>query len=226
MPDYKTIMNIRKRLEQARLYTFTPDKYANDRDILQIVKQEIAGGADIIQLREKNISDREKLQLAIALRKLTNISKVLFIVNDDVDIAFLSNADGVHLGQDDIPVSYARKILKKEQIIGISTHNMEQFKSVQNDNNIDYVAIGPIFPTSTKDNPAPFIGIEKVNEIIKFKNKKVVGIGGINYENLDKVISTGIDCVAIVSDIVKAKDITSKTLAIKKKIVSIYSQLT
>jgi len=211
----------KKILNNALLYCFTPDKFARGRDIIDIVKSQINGGADIIQLREKNLSDREKLSLALKLRKITLDSNTLLIINDDVDIAYFSNADGVHLGQSDIPVEYARKLLK-DKIIGISTHNLKQFKIAQT-MDVDYIAIGPIFPTQTKENHEPIIGEENLRDILKYKKKKVVGIGGIKYENVEKVIKAGVDCAAVISDIINSYNIEERTRLFKEKIKKIIS---
>jgi len=208
--------------KKSRLYCFTPGKFANGRDIIKIIEDEIIGGADIIQLREKNMSDSQKLELAIKLREITKKYKKFFIVNDDVDIAYLSDADGVHLGQNDIPPFYARKILK-DKIIGISTHNLEQYIKAQ-DMDVDYVAIGPIFKTFSKDNPDPVIGIENLKKIIKYKKKMTVGIGGIKENNLKDVIEAGVDCVAILSGIVEQNDVKYATKYYKDLILNFYKE--
>jgi len=208
--------------KKSRLYCFTPGKFANGRDIIKITEDEIIGGADIIQLREKNMSDSQKLELAIKLREITKKYKKFFIVNDDVDIAYLSDADGVHLGQNDIPPFYARKILK-DKIIGISTHNLEQYIKAQ-DMDVDYVAIGPIFKTFSKDNPDPVIGIENLKKIIKYKKKMTVGIGGIKENNLKDVIEAGVDCVAILSGIVEQNDVKYATKYYKDLILNFYKE--
>lgn len=218
----KSYKNLKHRLNASHLYCFSPGKFAKGRDIIEIIKQEIYGGADIIQLREKELSDREKLQLALKIREITKKNNVLFIVNDDIDIAYFSDADGVHLGQNDIPPEFARKLLKNK-IIGISTHNLKQFITAQN-LDVDYVAIGPIFKTFTKENPDPVIGLKNLKEILKYKKSKIIGIGGIKYSNLKKVISCGIDCLAILSGIVDTNNIKKTTEKYKKKIIYYVSQ--
>ena len=207
---------LKQKLQNSLLYCFTPDKFARGREIIDIVIAQIKGGADIIQLREKSLSDREKLNLALKLREITLKYGILFIVNDDVDIAYFSDADGIHLGQDNIPPQYARQLLKNK-IIGVSTHNIKQFKKAQN-LDVDYVAIGPIFPTQSKENPDPVIGIDNLKNILKHKSKKIIGIGGIKYENLEKVIRTGIDCVAVITGIIDSDNIEETTRKFKEKI--------
>lgn len=213
MQDYDLI---KQKLKKSILYCFTPDKFAGTRDVIDIVVAQIKGGADIIQLREKKLCDREKLNLALRLREITLKHDVLLIINDDVDIAYFSGADGVHLGQNDIAPQYARQLLK-HRIIGVSTHNVEQFKTAQN-LDVDYVAIGPIFTTQSKEKPEPVIGINNLKNILKYKSKKVVGIGGIKYEHLEDVIRTGIDCVAVITGIIESANIEETTRKFKEKL--------
>lgn len=210
------MISLQKRLKESVLYCFTPDKFAQERDIIEIVKQQIAGGCDIIQLREKKMPARDKMQLALQIRKLTQEKNVLFIVNDDVDIAYLSKADGVHLGQDDLPLEYARELLK-DKLIGLSTHNLIQYKEAQL-KDADYTAIGPIFPTITKDQPDPVLGIDSLKEILLYKKKPTVVIGGINSKNLDQFKGLDVDMFAIVRDILYADSIEEKIKEIKNKI--------
>lgn len=207
---------IRRKIEKARLYCFTPDKWRGQSDIMDMVRSQIQGGADVIQLREKKMPAREKLELARAIKKITRKYHVLFIVNDNIDIAYLSQSDGVHLGQDDIPPREARKIMKN-RIIGLSTHNEDQYKKAQKED-VDYVAIGPIFPTLTKDDPDSTVGLEELKKILKHKKKKTVAIGGIDYEHISRIIPLGIDCLAVVSAIIKSGDIEETTRKFKEEI--------
>jgi len=202
------------------LYAFTPDKYANnDTEIINCVISQCKAGVDILQLREKRKSPRELLALAKKIREITAKFNVIFIVNDDLSIAQLSNADGVHLGQDDIPVSEARMLLGNKKIIGLSTHNIKQYKLAQTFDCIDYTAIGPIFKTTTKDNPSPVVGLSKLNNILKYKQKFTVAIGGINLENIDKIAKfQEIDAIAIVSAIVSSTNINFTVKQITTKI--------
>ena len=204
-----------KKLYSAKLYCFTPDKFIKGRDIIDIVNQQIEGGCDIIQLREKRCTDRIKLKLAIKIREITLKKNILFIVNDDIDIAYFSQADGVHLGQDDIPYFYAKSLLK-DKLIGISTHNIKQYKEAQ-DFDVDYTAIGPIFPTKSKDDPDPVIGLDELKKILKYKKKLTVAIGGIKLSNLKLLSNIGIDIIAIISDIILSDNIKKRTRLIKNE---------
>ncbi len=214
--------NLLKKLNSAKLYCFTPDKFADGRDIIDIINQQIEGGCNIIQLREKKISERNKLLLAKKIRAITLKKNILFMVNDDIDIAYFSNADGVHLGQDDIPYTYAKELLKGK-LIGVSTHNIEQYKKAQ-EFDVDYTAIGPIFPTRSKDIPDPAVGIDKLQDILKYKKKLTVAIGGIKLSNLDYFKNINIDIFAIITDIILANDIKKQTTFIKNKLISLNNE--
>ncbi len=202
-----------QKLKKSKLYCFTPDKFAGNRKILDIVKKEIAGGADIIQLREKRLSHRDLLKLALKIREITLKTDTLFIVNDFIDIAYFSDADGVHLGQDDIPYTYARELLR-DKLIGISTHTLNQYKKAQ-EYDVDYTAIGPIYPTSSKDIPDKPVGVNQLKKILKYKKKPTVIIGGIKLDNLHIFKDMDIDIVAIITDIILANDIKKRTFLIK-----------
>ena len=159
----------------------------------------IAGGATLIQLREKHLSPREFFPQAQAAIKVARDHRVKIIINDRVDIALALKADGVHLGQDDMPPQAARAILGAEALIGFSTHNPEQAISART-MPIDYLAIGPIFPTSSKSNPHPVVGLAGLEEVRKaVGDLPVVAIGGITVENLQSVLKAGASCAAVIS---------------------------
>jgi thiamine-phosphate pyrophosphorylase len=179
---------------------------------LEQVKRLIEGGAELIQLREKYASPKEFYASAKAVMDLVRGSEVKIIINDRVDIALAVKADGIHLGQDDLPPVYARKILGEKAIIGFSTHNLAQaVEAVQF--SINYVAIGPIFATQTKENPDEIVGIEgltKVREAIG--NFPLVAIGGIGFKSANTVLSNGADSVAVISAILKPAEKISENL--------------
>jgi len=175
------------------------------------VKRFIEGGAEFIQLREKYASPKVFYEDALEVIKIARTENVKIIINDRVDIAIAVKADGVHLGQDDFPPIAARNILGENAVIGYSTHNFEQVSEAINFP-VDYVAFGPVFATTTKENPDKVVGLEqvkKVREIIK--DFPLVAIGGINSENYLQVLSLGADSVAIISDLIsEASKITEK----------------
>ena len=205
-----------RSLKEVRLYCFSPGNFLMGRDPIEMVADQIKGGADVIQLREKDMPKREKLGLGLAIRKLTTQEGVLFIVNDDIDLALILEADGVHLGQDDIPIKYARPLLK-DKIIGISTHSLDQAREAI-DTGADYIGIGPIFKTETKIKADPVIEIDLILKIKALSSIPVIAIGGIEEKNIDLLVNKGIKRAAIISDILSSKDIEAKTRTLKDKL--------
>jgi thiamine-phosphate pyrophosphorylase len=157
------------------------------------------GGATFIQLREKHASSREILRIARELRRVLP-GKVRLILNDRADLCLASGVSGVHVGQDDLPLESARRIVGSERIVGISTHNPEQVRA-GDESSADYVAVGPVFSTTSKDNPDPVIGLEGVKRARALTQKPLVAIGGITLENCRGVIDAGADSVAVITDL-------------------------
>jgi len=162
----------------------------------------IAGGATFIQLREKHASPRDFFEAAKPAIEIARKNNVMIIINDRVDIARALGADGVHLGQDDLPPNAAREVLGPDAIIGFSTHSVEQAIDAAG-LPIDYIAIGPIFETKTKENPDPIVGLDGLAEVKKnIGNIPLVAIGGIDLDNVLDVLAAGADSIALVSAIV------------------------
>jgi thiamine-phosphate pyrophosphorylase len=205
-----------KSLEDVRLYCFSPGDLLMGRDPIEMIAAQIRGGADVIQLREKNMSKRQALVLGLAIRELTAQEGALFMVNDDLDLALILEADGVHLGQDDIPIQYARPLLK-DKIIGISTHSLDQARKAI-DSGADYIGIGPAFKTETKIKTDPVVGVDLILEVQELSSVPVIAIGGIGERNIDLLVNKGIRRVAIISDILSSKDIEARTRALKEKL--------
>jgi len=166
---------------------------------IQIVRSAIDAGIKTIQLREKNLPKREIYNLAISIRKITSKHNIVFIVNDYVDIAVAVNADGVHLGQEDMSVEEARKIIGKDMLIGISTHTLYQAAKAQGAG-ADYIGFGPMFHTMTKDAGKPR-GITTLRRIRNHVHIPIVAIGGITWDNVNKVLGAGADAAALASGI-------------------------
>lgn len=178
--------------------------FITDRNICGLTSKEMSSlvlraGIKWIQYREKNKPRRDIYNEAVLLRKLTAEFKASFIVNDHADIALAVNADGVHLGQEDLPLKEARKILGKTKIIGISTHSIEQAIEAEA-GGADYVGFGPVFHTKTKDAGKPK-GIQMLKAVKKHMKIPVIAIGGITSENLQSVFDSGADAVAVASAI-------------------------
>ena len=180
----------------------------------------IDGGAKILQLRAKSLSSKEFLETARIIRKITKDKGTVFIVNDRVDIALLTDADGVHLGQDDLPVKEARRLLGNNKIIGYSTHNLrEALEAVRLP--VDYISFGPIFPTKTKEDVQTPKGLKLLSEVRKAVVIPIVAIGGITETNMFHVLKEGVESVAMISEILTVKDISQKinrVIATAKKI--------
>ena len=182
------------------LYVITNRDLQRNRSTFEVVEEVIRGGATIIQLREKNLSTRVFFENALTIRKITKRAGIPLIINDRMDIALAVNADGIHLGEEDLPLKYARKIAP-HLIIGYSADSVLDAQLAEKDG-ADYLGVGSVFTTATKVDAGPAIGIQRLEEIKKAVSIPVVAIGGINLANLPEVIQAGVDGVAVVSAIV------------------------
>jgi len=196
---------------------FVTDSRLTRQGILKDAKQVIEAGCRLIQYREKNKSSREMLEEAKQLASLCKSKGALFIVNDRLDIAQAVDADGVHLGQSDLPIDLARKILGKEKIVGTSNHSVEEAKRSE-EAGADYISVGPVFYTNTKKDAGPPVGLNLLKQIRAITRLPIVGIGGVNEENLEQVLRAGADSVAIISAIVSSNDPGKSAERIVKKI--------
>ncbi|MBV7274084.1 thiamine phosphate synthase [Clostridium thailandense] len=196
------------------LYLITDRSFLNGRNLKNVVEESILGGATMIQVREKNISTREFYKVSLEVQEVTNYYKIPLIINDRMDIAQAINADGVHLGQDDMPLTIARKILGKDKIIGISAGNLEEALEAQK-NGADYLGIGAIFFTGTKKDIDVPIGIEGLKLIYDKIDIPAVAIGGISEVNFKEVLNTGIDGISVISAILGKDDVKSAAKALR-----------
>jgi thiamine-phosphate pyrophosphorylase len=174
------------------------------------VERFAAGGATLVQLREKRASPREFYEAASQAIALARALEVRIVINDRVDIAIAVKADGVHLGQNDLPPDRARLLLGIDRIVGYSTHNLEQALAATS-TPVDYIAIGPVFQTRTKDRPDEVVGLEIVRKVKQQITKPLVAIGGITLESAPLVIAAGADGVAVISDLFSSDDIVERT---------------
>lgn len=196
------------------LYLITDRSFLKGRSLKTLVEESILGGATIVQVREKDVSTREFYRVAMEVKEVASYYKIPLIINDRIDIAHAIDADGVHLGQDDMPLSIARKILGKEKIIGISASNLEEALEAQN-NGADYLGIGAIFYTGTKKDIETPIGIKQLKNIYQNIKIPAVAIGGINETNFKDVLSTGIDGISVISAILGKDDVRAAAKALK-----------
>ncbi len=201
------------------LYGITGEKFTKGRGNIVAVQEMIAGGVRTIQYREKDKTLGEMYREVKEIATLCKERGVTFIVNDHIDIALLVDADGVHLGQDDIPVKDARKLLGPDKLIGLSTHGIEDALEAEQFGEqrlIDYIGVGPIFPTTTKDRPS--VGLEYLNWVSKHVTIPYVAIGGIKQHNIDQVMEYKPKHVSLVSEILEAEHITAITEKIQRYI--------
>lgn len=199
-----------------RLYAITDERFHPGRDLLEVMEEALQGGADVIQLRDKTGTKREILRKAKALRELTRRYGALFIVNDHIDIALAADADGVHLGQDDLPLAEARKIVGNK-IIGISTHSIEEAREAER-GGADYIGVGPVFPTRTKADVADPVTVSYVRQAAAEIRIPFVAIGGIKLHNVDEVLAAGATRICAVSEIVGSPDVKGTCEAFVQKI--------
>jgi len=208
---------LHSRLADVHLYCFSPGGFLRGRDPLELVSAQIRGGADVIQLREKDMSRRARLGLGLKLRALTRREGVLFIVNDDIDLSLILDADGVHLGQEDIPIRFARPLMK-EKIIGISTHSLRQAETAVEEG-ADYIGIGPVFETATKADTEPLIEPDLLSKLRHVCPVPYIAIGGIAEDNIGTLVEAGCRRAAVISDILLAPDIEKRCQEIRRRLV-------
>ena len=199
-----------------RLHVITDAEASRGRSHLQVAEAAIAGGADVLQLRDKEASTGRLYREALLLRKLTRDAKVPFIVNDRLDIALAVDADGLHVGQTDLPASVARGILGPGKILGVSVETVEEAIRAEKDG-ADYLGVGPVFEArGTKPDAGEPVGIDRIARIRRHCRLPIVAIGGINEENARKVREAGADGAAVISAIVSADDISQATRKLKR----------
>lgn len=206
----------KKLLKKSRLYVIVDKKISVGRSVSGIAYKLEQAGVDIIQLRDKCPNRQNFLKEAAALSGLLLDTKTIFIINDYLDIAKLTNSDGVHLGQDDVPIEIARRILGDDKIIGISCHSLTQATKAQNAG-ADYISIGPIFPTSTKPEYKP-VGLDLVRRCKRKIKIPFFAIGDINPNNLPGVVSAGAKRIAVCRAICQSKNIPLAVKNLAKKL--------
>ena len=188
--------------QEVDLYPVTCEKLSEGRSDLEVLDGIIRGGAKIVQLREKEYSPKEFYHLAVKFREITREAGVLLIINDYIDIALAVDADGVHLGQDNLPVHAARRIAP-ELLIGASSHNPEEARQAERDG-ADYYNIGPIFPTKTKEGVKETLGPEGIAALSSGISIPFTVMGGINAGNIDRVLAHGAKRIAVVTAVTRA----------------------
>jgi len=206
------------------LYVITDQRISHGKTHLEVAEAVLAGGATVLQFRDKEMNETEAVEVCRKINKLTRKKGIPFIINDLIEVAKVVGADGVHLGQEDAPLDFARKILGKDKIIGISVETIEQ-AIIATEGGADYLGVGPIYPTATKVDAGEPLGLARIREIKKTVNLPLVAIGGINENNLEEVLKAGADGVAVISAVVCAPDITRACRKLKNKIEYIKKRL-
>lgn len=188
-----------------RLCLIADTGYRRGLEIVDLVMAAVEAGAGLIQLRAKNLPDRESLALGLAL--VTKLSKlrIPLIINDRVDLALAAKAAGVHLGQDDMPLGYARTLLGRGHLIGISVTTVEEAHKAEH-GGADYIGVGPVFATSTKDCGRPPLGIEGLKKIRQAVKIPILAVGGISRDNARQVVEAGVNGLAVISAVMVAPD--------------------
>lgn len=192
-----------------RLYAIIDSSQTGTNSPVQIAEALLAAGVRLIQYRDKAGSARGLFEVSRQIVPLAQQAKAMFIVNDRADIARASEAGGVHLGQEDLPVELARRILSPGQWVGISNHNLLQLEQAEA-SSADYVAYGPVFATASKERPDPVVGLEGLRQARAMTRKPLVAIGGITLANAAAVMDAGADSVAAIHDLLAAEDIQAR----------------
>ena len=192
-----------------RLYAIT-DASASLSHVEQ-VEAFVRGGARLVQIRDKRAGGRELYEIVVAAVRIARGAGAQIVVNDRVDVALAAAADGVHVGQEDLSAEDARRILGPDRIVGLSTHSREQAAEASR-LPVDYVAIGPVYATSTKENPDPVVGLEGVRAVREIVSQPLVAIGGITLARAPEVIAAGAGTVAVVSDLFVGPSIEARVL--------------
>lgn len=199
------------------LYLVTDRILSKGRSIEWIVEEAVKGGVTMVQLREKHCPTLEFIELAVRLLKKLHSTGIPLIINDRLDVALAANADGLHIGQNDMPYAIARRLLGQDKIIGLSVENMEQVQEA-NQLDVDYIGISPIFSTTTKTDTMKPFGLEGIRNVAAISCHPAVAIGGINVRNVRQIMEAGANGIAIVSAIVSANDPMKAAQQLKKQL--------
>ncbi|MCD5407642.1 MAG: thiamine phosphate synthase [Desulfotomaculum sp.] len=200
------------------IYAITAEQYSLGRTNIEVVQELVAAGVKIIQYREKEKKKLYKFQECQEIRAITRAAGVTFIVNDDLDVALAVKADGVHIGQEDLPAEQVRRLVGKEMIIGLSTHSPEQARAAVKQG-VDYIGVGPVFATNTKKDVCAPVGLGYLEYVAKHIDIPFVVIGGIKEHHILELHQKGATCFAMITEIVESQDIAKKIKSIRGKLL-------
>jgi thiamine-phosphate diphosphorylase len=209
-------VNKKELLSKVQLYVIVDRKICGDKSLSDVAGAAVDGGAQMIQYRDKETDDQGFMQWALRLKRVCGEKDVPFIINDRVSIADRLDADGVHLGEDDLTLKEARRILGNEKIIGRTARDLRQAEAAQEEG-ADYVGLGPIFPTDSKQIDGP-IGVDVIRNAVAALRIPVFAIGGINTDNLDQVIRAGGNRIAVISAVVSSADVRTSAARLLEKL--------
>lgn len=209
----------RQNILDTDIYCLTAEKFSLGRSNIEVVRAMLDNGIKLVQYREKEKKSGLKYEECLAIREMTREAGAAFIVNDDIDLAMMVGADGVHIGQEDFPVSAVRKLVGEKMAIGLSTHAPEEAAKAVADG-ADYIGVGPIFRTFTKEDVVDPVGFEYLEHVVANTDIPFVAIGGIKEHNVAEVVRRGTRCVALVTEIVGAEDIGGTINALRKQMQS------
>lgn len=217
-------MSVRKITRQnildTDIYCLTGEKFSLGRSNLEVVRAMLDNGIKLVQYREKEKKMGAKYEECLAIRNMTREAGAAFIINDDIELAILVGADGVHIGQEDLPVEAVRQLVGEDMAIGLSTHAPDEAHDAVK-RGVDYIGVGPIFRTFTKDDVVDPVGFEYLDYVVENVDIPFVAIGGIKEHNLAEVVRRGARCVALVTEIVGVEDIGSKIKALRQEMQSV-----
>ena len=206
------------------LYALLDDSFRPGLDLIQAARDVIDGGAGVLQLRLKTHSDRAALAVCRAVVEVARASGTRVLVNDRVDLALLSGADGVHLGEHDLPIAQARSLLGPRALIGATTRSLAQIQQAAADG-ADHVGLGPIFATTTKSVPHAQLGVAGLAQIAKHSPLPIVAIAGLRLDNLNAVARAGAHCAAVASALLEAPDLRERARALQAEFFSLRSEV-
>ncbi|MBI9079785.1 MAG: thiamine phosphate synthase [Pseudodesulfovibrio sp.] len=209
----------RQNILNTDIYCLTAEKFSLGRSNIAVVQTMLDNGIKLIQYREKEKKMGAKLEECLELRKMTREAGASFVINDDIDLAMLVEADGVHIGQQDLPVEAVRKLVGENMVIGLSTHKPEEALDAVR-RGVDYIGVGPIFRTFTKEDVCDPVGFEYLEYVTKNVDIPFVAIGGIKEHNVAEVVRCGASCIALITEIVEAEDIGKKINALREAMQS------
>ncbi|QJB58311.1 thiamine phosphate synthase [Pseudodesulfovibrio sp. zrk46] len=205
----------RQNILDTDIYCLTAEKFSLGRSNIDIVQQMLDNDIKLIQYREKEKKSGAKYEECLEIRRMTREARAAFIINDDIDLAMMVEADGVHIGQEDFPVEVVRKLVGEKMAIGLSTHSPEEAQAAVK-SGADYIGVGPIFKTYTKEDVVDPVGFEYLEYVVGNVDIPFVAIGGIKEHNIAEVTKRGCSCVAMVTEIVGSEDIGGTIQALRQ----------